>query len=78
MKLQITITEEEEKLLAQRASLLGYDVTKYAKFLLTTEARKSHFLLNRKLEKIIERALRDDSEGKTHEWVFGKYENQSH
>jgi len=37
-KLQITVTTEEHKLLERRAKLLGFDVTKYAKFLLTREA----------------------------------------
>lgn len=75
MKLQITITDQEEKLLAKQASLLGYDVTKYAKFVLTTEATRSYVENTKKLERIIAKAIKDDAEGKTHEWVFGKYEN---
>lgn len=37
-KIQITITEQESQLLAQKATLLGYDVTKYVKFLISKEA----------------------------------------
>jgi hypothetical protein len=38
IKLQISLTDEENQLLAIRAASLGYDVTKYAKFLLAREA----------------------------------------
>ncbi|MEK7591811.1 MAG: hypothetical protein AAB508_00275 [Patescibacteria group bacterium] len=38
MKLQITLTDQEAELLAMRGSTLGYDVTKYAKFLLAQDA----------------------------------------
>jgi len=38
IKLQISLTDEENQLLAMRAASLGYDVTKYAKFLLAREA----------------------------------------
>lgn len=37
-KLQITITPEEEALLRRKAARLGYDVTKFVKFLLSREA----------------------------------------
>lgn len=38
IKLQISITDEENQLLSMRASSLGYDVAKYTKFLLAREA----------------------------------------
>ena len=38
MKLQITLTDQEAELMAMRGSTLGYDVTKYAKFLLAQDA----------------------------------------
>lgn len=37
-KLQLSITDKEQELLAARAARLGYDVTKYVKFLLSQEA----------------------------------------
>lgn len=37
-KLQISLTDEETQLLQEKADLLGYDVTKYAKFILAGEA----------------------------------------
>ena len=63
-KLQITITSEEEELLAQRAATFGYGVTKYAKYLIAREASKQ---LKEKLriEKMVRKALKDHLEGKT-------------
>ncbi|NCP46918.1 hypothetical protein AUJ42_02360 [Candidatus Collierbacteria bacterium CG1_02_44_10] len=79
MKLQITITDEEQKLLAQRAAVLGYDVTKFAKFLLSHEAMKvvetPIIPFNLQTEDLISRAIADDEAGKTKKWVFGKYGN---
>ena len=79
MKLQITITDEEKNLLAQRASLLGYDVTKFAKYLLSHEAMKASetpvFEMSEELEAITLKAIADDEAGKTKKWVFGKYGN---
>lgn len=69
MKLQITITEEEKKLLAQQAKILGYDVTKYTKFLISHEAMKISqvpvYEMSPKAEAIALKALADDKAGKT-------------
>lgn len=79
MKLQITITEEEEKLLSQQAKVLGYDVTKYTKFLISHEAMKISqipvFEMSPKAEAVALKALADDRAGKTKTWKFGQYEN---
>jgi len=79
MKLQITITEKERELLAKRASLLGYSVTKFTKYLLSHEAMKEVDVpivqCNQETEDLINRAIIEDEAGKTQKWVFGKYGN---
>jgi len=79
MKLQITITEQEEKLLAQQAKVLGYDVTKYTKFLISHEAMKISqipvFEMSSDMENSIEKAIAEDKAGLTQKWNFGKYGN---
>lgn len=79
MKLQITITDEEKNLLSQRAALLGFDVTKFAKFLLSHEAMKISetpiYKMSNKAEEITSKALAEDKAGKTKKWKFGKYGN---
>ena len=64
MKLQITITDQEEKLLAERATALGYDVTKYAKFVLGREAFEQSSRA-KELEGLVREALEDDKKGKS-------------
>ena len=77
MKLQITITDQEEKLLAQKASQLGYDVTKYAKFLLSLEAVKAFqiptYTSTPDMERSIEKARAEDKAGLTKKWDSNKY-----
>ena len=77
MKLQITLTEEEGKLLTERAKLLGYDVTKYAKFMLARKAMESlnvpTYQMSPRMASLVDDAIRDDEEGKTKPWKFGKY-----
>lgn len=63
-KLQITITGEEETLLRNKAARLGYNVTKFAKFLLSRAAYQE-FLQQRELGKVVKQALKDHEEGKT-------------
>ncbi|KKT29305.1 MAG: hypothetical protein UW41_C0012G0019 [Candidatus Collierbacteria bacterium GW2011_GWC2_44_18] len=79
MKLQITITDEEQKLLAKRAAVLGYDVTKFAKFLLSHEAMKVSEVPTYKMSEAAEvrtrKAIAEDQAGKTKKWIFGKYGN---
>ncbi len=79
MKLQITITDEEQKLLARRAAVLGYDVTKFAKYLLSHEAMKISEVPTYKMSEATEvktlEAIEEDKDGKTKKWTFGKYGN---
>lgn len=74
-KLQITLTDEETQLLSMRATVLGYDVTKYAKFVLAKEAVEQvgsvpTFVATPKMNSLIKRALKDDADGKSVEWKF--------
>ena len=79
MKLQITITDEEKELLAQRAALLGYDITKFTKYLLSHEAMKvvetPVVPFDEATESVISRAISEDEGKKTRLWQFGKYGN---
>ncbi len=70
IKIQITLTDEEANLLTEKANYLGYDVTKYAKFVLAREAEEA--LLNTpvikassNMEKLIDQAVKEDKEGST-------------
>jgi|GEM_PF-1370292 len=69
-KLQITITTKEHDLLQKKATRLGFDVTKYAKFLLTREAfdqfeeAEECKPMTAKIEKIVNKALADFKAGK--------------
>jgi hypothetical protein len=76
-KLQITLTDQEVELLAQKAALLGYDVTKYAKFVLAQKADEAAgsipvFKATPKMEKVIKEGLEEDKKGLTKEWKFGQ------
>lgn len=73
IKLQITLTDEENQLLAMRATVLGYDVTKYAKFLLAKEAIDSLngvpvLTANSNMEKAIKEAHREFKKGNLNPW----------
>lgn len=63
-KLQITITDQEEAALKKKAEILGYDVTKFVKFLLSREAYE-HMKEHAELEKMVKKAHSDHGEGKT-------------
>ena len=81
-KLQITLTDQEAELLAQKAELLGYDVTKYAKFVLAQKADEAVgnipvFKANKSMEKAIKDGLVEYRAGKTKTWVLGKYDNSN-
>lgn len=79
-KLQISLTDQETQLLSMRAAVLGYDVTKYAKFVLAQDASEQStfvptFKATPKMEKIIRKGLEEYQQGKTKTWVLGKYDN---
>lgn len=64
-KLQITITDQEKAALKKKAEILGYDVTKFVKFLLSREAYE-HINERVELEKMVKKAHNDHEQGKTH------------
>jgi hypothetical protein len=80
-KLQISLTDQETQLLSMRAAVLGYDVTKYAKFVLAQDAVEQltspipTFKATPKMEKIIKKGLKEYRQGKTKTWVLGKYDD---
>ncbi len=73
IKLQISITDEENQLLAMRASSFGYDVAKYTKFLLAKEAVE-HFkeipayFANSSQEQAVKEARHEHKTGKLKPW----------
>lgn len=78
-KLQITLTDEEETLLNEQALLLGYDVTKYAKFVLAQKAIEQlaatpSYKATPRMEDIVEKGLKEYRAGKTKTWVLGQYD----
>lgn len=71
-KVQISLTNQETDLIAQRAMILGYDVTKYLKFVVSREAlsvaeETPSFPLSLAAEKKALKALREFKIGKTEE-----------
>lgn len=78
MKLQITLTKQEEELLSSRAEILGYDVTKYVKFILAKEALTAIPPIVRmndsQIEKV-EKALQEDARDETRQWNFEGNDN---
>ncbi|OGD69860.1 hypothetical protein A3D09_02315 [Candidatus Collierbacteria bacterium RIFCSPHIGHO2_02_FULL_49_10] len=78
MKLQITLTKQEERLLSSRAEILGYDVTKYVKFLLAREAllaKPRVFQMNESQVDRVEQAFIAEKTGETKEWHFEEDDN---
>ncbi len=78
--MQISLTDEEGALLAEQAILLGYDVTKYAKFILAQKAVEQlkvipTFKATPKMERIIKKGLEEDAQGKTKTWPLGTYDD---
>ena len=68
-KVQLTLTNEEMNALLLKASKLGYDVTKYIKYLIASEAFSiiediPTFSLSKKAEKKAEKALQEYKKGK--------------
>ncbi len=77
-KLQITLTDQETQLLAMRGGSMGYDVTKYVKYVLAREAIDGvygipTFKANARMEKVIKEGLEEYRQGKTKTWPLGKY-----
>ena len=77
-KLQLSLTDRETELLMQKASLLGYDVTKYAKFVLAREAEEALsaipiFNASRTIDKLVDEAIEEDNAGLTEEWKTRTY-----
>ena len=73
IKLQISLTDEENQLLAMRAASLGYDVTKYAKFLLAREAIERlgeipMFAANSRMEQAVKEARKEYKSEKIKSW----------
>lgn len=69
-KVQLTLTKEENDLLSLRAAALGYDVTKYIKFLISREASAvaadiPTFQMSKKAERTLKKALEDHKTGKS-------------
>jgi hypothetical protein len=79
-KLQITLTDEEMNLLAMQAAHLGYDVTKYAKFVLAKQAEEALenvpvYKATPAMEKLAREAIAEHDAGKTHKWELADYDN---
>jgi len=69
-KIQITLTPEEVAALAMRGKTLGYNVTKYVKFIVSREAFEAVqsfpiFKMGEVLEKKTLKALKDHKRGRT-------------
>mgnify|MGYP001325743159 CR=1 FL=1 len=79
-KLQITLTDQEVNLLALKAAALGYDVTKYAKFVLAREAedelkRVPSFKASPAMDRLIDEAIEEEKTGKTKTWNLNRNDN---
>lgn len=69
-KVQLTLTPEEQYILAEKASRIGYSVTKYIKLLLGKEVLSSVeeypvIQLSKKAIKKIDKAVEEHGQGKT-------------
>lgn len=70
-KIQLTLTPQETTLLALQGQPLGYDVTKFVKFLVSREvynfsSKISTYKMSRDLEDKTEKALKEYKTGKLH------------
>jgi hypothetical protein len=79
-KLQITLTDEEGALLSEQAMLLGYDVAKYAKFVLAQKAIEQITVIptykaTPKMVRIIRKGLEEYRRGKTKMRALGSYDD---
>ena len=71
-KVQLTLTPEELHILMMRASSLGYNVTKYIKFLISREAHSfidkvPVYTLSGKMEQLAKKAMTEHKQGKSRE-----------
>ncbi|MBL7159680.1 hypothetical protein ISS85_04340 [Candidatus Microgenomates bacterium] len=69
-KIQLTITDQERDLISFKAASLGFNVTKFIKFLISREAFSvaeeiPTFQLSKKAEKKIAKAHKEHLEGKS-------------
>ena len=71
-KLQLTLTDQEVNLLSARAARLGYNLTRFVKFLVSQEATKFAdqpnvpvFTMSKRAEAIALQARRDHLAGKS-------------
>lgn len=69
-KVQLTLTKEEANLLRLKAASLGYDVTKFIKFLISREAFSvveniPTYALSKKAERELQDALGEHRKGKS-------------
>ena len=69
-KIQITLTPQEVASLSIKSKALGYNVTKYIKYIVTREVEEiieeyPTYKMSKRLEKITLKALKDHKEGKT-------------
>jgi uncharacterized protein (DUF1778 family) len=74
-KIQLSLTTEEADILSVRAAQLGYNITRFIKYLISNEAAKTiendnfpTFPMSKRLEQIGLQALKDHKAGKTHEF----------
>ncbi|MBI3956304.1 hypothetical protein HY339_03540 [Candidatus Gottesmanbacteria bacterium] len=79
-KLQITLTDEEGALLSEQAMLLGYDVTKYAKFVLAQKAIEQLTAIpthkaSANIERIIRKGREEYRKGNTKTRILGQYDH---
>lgn len=68
-KIQVTLTPQETTLLALQGQALGYDVTKFVKFLISREvynfaAKIPTYKMSKSLENETEKALKEYKAGK--------------
>lgn len=70
-KIQLTLTAPEANLLSFKATQLGYNLTRFIKFLISKEASKvigenniPSFIMSKKAEKIALQARKDYQKGK--------------
>lgn len=78
-KLQITLTDEEGALLSEQGMVLGYDVAKYAKFVLAQKALEHlttipMYKATPRVERIVKKGFSEYQQGKTKIRVLGHHD----
>lgn len=69
-KIQITLTPQEVAALSIKSKALGYNVTKYVKFIVSKEVLSTveeypTYKMSKRLERLSQKALKEYREGKT-------------